>query len=197
MQLLQVTTLLIEGRGEESPVKEDGCSGKKAPIEWHRKSKGNQSYKTWWFIRCIFRHYQVRLLQKFYIIGFLGFLNSTISNFFSYKIKLPVCKKKKLLSCIPFSFSVSIPQKFVCICIQNNILLFDASRYLWPVGSDFMCREKHSLIYVMCICSFSLSTRGWGRKLVSFNNGSMYILLYIYVILVKKFRLYNEIVCNS
>ncbi|CAF1926696.1 unnamed protein product [Brassica napus] len=28
-----VTTLLIEGRGEESPVKEDGCSGKKAPIE--------------------------------------------------------------------------------------------------------------------------------------------------------------------
>lgn len=95
MQLLQVTTLLIEGRGEESPVKEDGCSGKKAPIEWHRKSKGNQSYKTWWFIRCIFRHYQVRLLQKFYIIGFLGFLNSTISDFFSYKIKLPVCKKKK------------------------------------------------------------------------------------------------------
>jgi len=39
----------MEGRGEESPVKEDGCSGKKAPTQLRKMvalERRNQSYKT-------------------------------------------------------------------------------------------------------------------------------------------------------
>lgn len=65
----------VNGRwGEQSPVKEDGSSWTKVPTEWHPKSKGNQSYKTWWRLRCISRHCQVRLLQNFMTLVSLVFL---------------------------------------------------------------------------------------------------------------------------